>query len=173
MKKALENNYGKPLSDKETEKIAVGILKSMADSGIEINDEIVARVIKEASGGGCSREDKEKYDKLLEMIDEIPKFGNDNSTVDAFARDVAYTYTRPLEKYKNPERRTVPGRTVSRFGKCSARCSNGRNAGRQVCTHPGCGRCFTGGGQGCQRSDRGGELGIAARPLYRVKRNFV
>ena len=36
------------------------------------------------------------------MIDEIPKFGNDNSTVDAFARDVAYTYTRPLEKYKNP-----------------------------------------------------------------------
>ena len=37
-KKALENNYGKPLSDKETEKIAVGILKSMADSGIEIND---------------------------------------------------------------------------------------------------------------------------------------
>ena len=100
--KALENNYGKPLSDKETEKIAVGILKSMADSGIEINDEIVARVIKEASGGGCSREDKEKYDKLLEMIDEIPKFGNDNSTVDAFARDVAYTYTRPLEKYKNP-----------------------------------------------------------------------
>ena len=39
-KKALENNYGKPLSDKETEKIAVGILKSMADSGIEINDEI-------------------------------------------------------------------------------------------------------------------------------------
>lgn len=101
-KKALENNYGKPLSDKETEKIAVGILKSMADSGIEINDEIVARVIKEASGGGYSREDKEKYDKLLEMIDEIPKFGNDNSTVDAFARDVAYTYTRPLEKYKNP-----------------------------------------------------------------------
>ena len=101
-KKALENNYGKPLSDKETEKIAVGVLKSMADSGIEINDEIVARVIKETSGGGCSREDKEKYDKLLKMIDEIPKFGNDNSTVDAFARDVAYTYTRPLEKYKNP-----------------------------------------------------------------------
>lgn len=101
-KKALDNNYGKPLSDKETEKIAVGVLKSMADSGIEINDEVVASVIKEASGGGCSQEDKEKYDKLLKMIDEIPKFGNDNGTVDAFARDVAYTYTRPLEKYKNP-----------------------------------------------------------------------
>lgn len=101
-KEALDNNYGKPLSDKETEKIAVGVLKTMADSGIEINDEIVARVIKEASGGGCSPTDREKYDKLLEMIEGIPKFGNDNGTVDAFARDVAYTYTRPLEKYKNP-----------------------------------------------------------------------
>ena len=36
------------------------------------------------------------------MIEEIPKFGNDIEEVDAFARDVAYTYTRPLEKFKNP-----------------------------------------------------------------------
>jgi formate C-acetyltransferase len=36
------------------------------------------------------------------MIDELPKFGNDNDEVDLFARDVAYTYTRPVEKYKNP-----------------------------------------------------------------------
>ena len=36
------------------------------------------------------------------MINELPKFGNDNDEVDLFARDVAYTYTRPLEKYKNP-----------------------------------------------------------------------
>lgn len=101
-KKALDNNFGRTLSDNETEKVAVGVLKSMADSGIEINDEIVAKVIKEASGGVCLPEDKEKYDKLLEMIEDIPKFGNDNAAVDAFARDVAYTYTRPLEKYKNP-----------------------------------------------------------------------
>jgi formate C-acetyltransferase len=43
-----------------------------------------------------------KYARLLELIDEIPKYGNDNIEVDMFARDVAYTYTRPLEKYKNP-----------------------------------------------------------------------
>ena len=36
------------------------------------------------------------------MIDEVPKFGNDIPEVDYFARDVAYTYTRPLEKYQNP-----------------------------------------------------------------------
>lgn len=32
----------------------------------------------------------------------MPKFGNDIPEVDAFARDVAYTYTRPLQEYKNP-----------------------------------------------------------------------
>ena len=32
----------------------------------------------------------------------MPKYGNDLADVDAFARDVAYTYTKPLEQYKNP-----------------------------------------------------------------------
>ena len=36
------------------------------------------------------------------MIKEVPKYGNDLEDVDLFARDVAYTYTKPLEKYKNP-----------------------------------------------------------------------
>ena len=36
------------------------------------------------------------------MIDAAPKFGNDIEEVDRFAREVAYTYTKPLETYKNP-----------------------------------------------------------------------
>ena len=36
------------------------------------------------------------------MIAEVPKFGNDIPEVDYFARDVAYTYTRPLQNFKNP-----------------------------------------------------------------------
>ena len=36
------------------------------------------------------------------MIEEVPKFGNDDLEVDAFARDVAYTYTKPMLKYHNP-----------------------------------------------------------------------
>ena len=36
------------------------------------------------------------------MIEEVPKFGNDDPEVDAFARDVAYTYTKPMLKYYNP-----------------------------------------------------------------------
>lgn len=36
------------------------------------------------------------------MIDELPKYGNDIREIDEFAREVAYTYTKPLEQYKNP-----------------------------------------------------------------------
>ena len=36
------------------------------------------------------------------MIQQLPKFGNDVPEIDAFARDVAYTYTKPLKNYRNP-----------------------------------------------------------------------
>ena len=36
------------------------------------------------------------------MIDEVPKFGNDIPEIDYFAREVAYTYTKPLQNYSNP-----------------------------------------------------------------------
>ena len=45
---------------------------------------------------------KKRYQEIRRMVEEIPKFGNDIPEVDRFARDVAYTYTRPLEEYKNP-----------------------------------------------------------------------
>ena len=34
---------------------------------------------------------------------KFPKFGNAIDDVDYFARDVAYTYTKPLQKYKTRE----------------------------------------------------------------------
>lgn len=45
---------------------------------------------------------KAKYEKLHNMIDEEPKYGNDIEDVDLFARDVAYVYTKELQKYRNP-----------------------------------------------------------------------
>ena len=43
-----------------------------------------------------------RYEEIHNMIEEVPKFGNDIPEVDYFARDVAYTYTKPLQNYKNP-----------------------------------------------------------------------
>lgn len=101
-KKALEENYGRGLSLDKAEEITGQIVASLISQGKTIDAEKIARIASAVSAYGTDSEDKKKYDRLLEMIEEIPKFGNDNGDVDAFARDVAYTYTRPLEKYKNP-----------------------------------------------------------------------
>ena len=44
----------------------------------------------------------EGYESMYRDFCAEPKFGNDIPEVDAFARDVAYTYTEPLQNYKNP-----------------------------------------------------------------------
>lgn len=102
LKDALENNYGMAASDITTEKTAVEVIKKMTDAGIEINDEIVKSVINEIKKGNVSEGKKKRYAEILEMINGVTKFGNNNEEVDSFARDVAYTYTRPLENYRNP-----------------------------------------------------------------------
>ena len=48
-----------------------------------------------------SKERKDFYDKMLSDIEELPKYGNDIDEIDLFAREVAYTYTKPLETFKN------------------------------------------------------------------------
>ena len=96
LRTALAENYGKGLPASEVEYVLGEVVKNLRAAGKPVNpSEISAAAKKLVEPNG-------KYDKLLEMIDAVPKFGNDIEEVDAFARDVAYTYTRPLEKYKNP-----------------------------------------------------------------------
>ena len=93
---ALASNYGKGLPKEEVQRIAVEVAKELRAAGKPVNAEEVARTVARlAEGSG-------KYDNLLAMIEEVPKFGNDIPEVDAFARDVAYTYTKPLQNFKNP-----------------------------------------------------------------------
>lgn len=47
-------------------------------------------------------EDQAKFDRIHDLIDQVPKFGNDDDEVDEFAREAAYTYTKPLLNYHNP-----------------------------------------------------------------------
>ena len=52
--------------------------------------------------GNVTEAQKKRYDEMLALIEEVPKYGNDIEDIDMFAREVAYTYTKPLEKYTNP-----------------------------------------------------------------------
>lgn len=93
---ALACNYGKGADPAKVGEIALAVAKNLQASGRNVSADDVARAVREIAG------ESGKYDKLLDMIEAVPKFGNDVEEVDAFARDVAYTYTRPLEKYSNP-----------------------------------------------------------------------
>ncbi len=101
-KDALENNYGRGLSLERVEELTREVIKKLENDGHTIDAEVIAQVSATIALDSLDNHKKAKYDKLLEMIDEVPKFGNDIKEVDQFARDVAYVYTRPLENYKNP-----------------------------------------------------------------------
>ena len=59
-------------------------------------------VYKSIITNNCPEDKKAFYGKIYEDINSLPKFGNDNADIDALAREVAYVYTKEVEKYTNP-----------------------------------------------------------------------
>lgn len=101
-KQALSLNYGKGFDAITASEMTAAIVKELQNQGKKLNEQEVGEIVKSILNMKVSEDDQTKYDHLLELIEEIPKFGNDIEEVDAFARDVAYTYTRPLETFRNP-----------------------------------------------------------------------
>lgn len=101
-KKALAENYGRGITAEKTEELTKEIVRSLIESGKDITAKQISGIAAMVASYGTTEADRERYDKLLELIEQVPKFGNDLKEVDAFARDVAYTYTKPLETYRNP-----------------------------------------------------------------------
>ncbi|MBQ1962176.1 MAG: glycyl radical protein [Clostridia bacterium] len=99
---ALRNNYGEPMPPLASEQMTTLIVKKLVESGRKINEKDIAGIYTQVRDNVTAPEKKAFYDKLRADIDELPKFGNDDLEVDMFARDVAYTYTKPLERYSNP-----------------------------------------------------------------------
>ena len=101
-KEALLTNYGKGLDSTTLSEMAVQIAGGLKAAGKEVGEKEIAVILKTVKEAAETPEVKAKGEKLLELIEAVPKFGNDIPEVDVFARDVAYTYTRPLETFKNP-----------------------------------------------------------------------
>ena len=101
-KQALDDNYGKGMEQHMAQKVLTNIVKDLKSQGKQVSKEQAEQILKGLLASPVSKAKQEKYDKLLDMIEELPKFGNDVEEVDLFARDVAYTYTKPLLKYSNP-----------------------------------------------------------------------
>lgn len=103
LKEALAHNFGKGIGTEKIQEITMNLVKEMAAKGEPVSKadiEKVATIVAETANAG--NRNQKRYQEIRELLDEAPKFGNDIEEVDAIARDVAYTYTRPLETYKNP-----------------------------------------------------------------------
>ncbi|MDO4608089.1 MAG: glycyl radical protein [Clostridia bacterium] len=102
LKEALDNNYGKDLDAQTAEKLTCQIAAKLQGEGKTLTADDVKAIYVTVSHNPLDENKKKRFDDILNMINELPKFGNDIPEIDAFARDVAYTYTRPLESFKNP-----------------------------------------------------------------------
>ena len=84
------------------EKLTKTVAEKLVADGKTLTAEDIKSIYLAVSKNPASDADKARWGELLDTIQELPKYGNDLTDVDAFARDVAYTYTKPLEQYKNP-----------------------------------------------------------------------
>ncbi|PXV85585.1 cobalamin-independent glycerol dehydratase large subunit [Lachnotalea glycerini] len=101
-KKALEDNFGQKMPIEKAKLITTRVAEELAKAGHQVNEAQIADIYNMVSMGNELEAGQKKYNQLLEWIEELPKYGNDIEEVDLLARDVAYTYTKPLENYKNP-----------------------------------------------------------------------
>ena len=102
LKKALEMNFGQGFDAITAREIALRVARTLEAHGQDVTPDIIEMTIKNVLSMQLPAGEKARYEEILGMIDELPKFGNDIDEVDELARDAAYTYTRPLESFQNP-----------------------------------------------------------------------
>lgn len=108
LKEALATNFGKGLGAEDVAAMTAKIANELKEAGKTIGEKEVAAILNTVVAASEAPEVKVNGERILKLIEEVPKFGNDIPEVDAFARDVAYTYTEPLQNYKIRE--AVPSR---------------------------------------------------------------
>ena len=102
LKVALAWNYDKGLDAQSAGDMTEMIMKAMQKAGRNVDASTAEGLLKTFMGMKPGEQKTQRFKEIHDMIDEVPKFGNDIPEVDYFAREVAYTYSKPLQKYNNP-----------------------------------------------------------------------
>ena len=100
---AMKANFAYGLKGAAAEKLTTEIATELAREGYVIDEGAVRAIYEEVTTcSSLGTETTARYRELKrEIEEECPKYGNDIYEVDMFARDVANTYTKEVEKYKN------------------------------------------------------------------------
>lgn len=104
LRDALNANFGYGLSGKAAEQVTQDVAASLHKAGITITENVVRTIYEEVtSANAIPAAQKVRFREIKRLIDETcPKYGNDDFNADMMAREVANSYTREVEKYKNP-----------------------------------------------------------------------
>ena len=104
LREALKANFGYGVAGSAAEKLTTEIATELASQGMNINEAVIRTIYDEVTNQtSLDAATKARYKEIKRLIEEeSPKYGNDIYDVDMFARDVANSYTREVEKYKNP-----------------------------------------------------------------------
>ncbi len=103
MREALADNFGMGILPRKATELTIQITKELLEGGVDANADVIRAVYQNlVNADTVSPEKKARYAEILSMIEALPKYGNDIPEVDAFAREVGNTYTKPLEKFTNP-----------------------------------------------------------------------
>ncbi|MBQ9736416.1 MAG: glycyl radical protein [Clostridia bacterium] len=102
-KEAMAANFGKGFTGKGAEKMTIKVASALAKAGVEITDAVIKTIHETVSSGDyLPKEKRARYEEIYKLIGTVKKYGNDDKEADLFAREVAYTYTKEVEKYTNP-----------------------------------------------------------------------
>ena len=103
LREALKANFGYGVHGANAERLTTEIATELAKQGLSINESVIRTIYDEVTNQtALSAAEKARYKEIKRLIEEeAPKYGNDIYDVDMFARDVANSYTKEVEKYKN------------------------------------------------------------------------
>ena len=103
MKQALADNFGKGATPKKATELTTMAAKMLDAEGKDVNADMIKSIYASFLGAShISDAQKKRYDEILGMISDIPKYGNDLEDVDMFAREIGQSYTKPLLQHTNP-----------------------------------------------------------------------
>lgn len=99
LRDALAHNYGEP-NEGRIRTLTERIAEELAKNGVSLNEQAVSEIYRTVSEKTKISAPRDR--EIREMILSLDAYGNDVPEVDAMAREAAYTYTRPLLRYRNP-----------------------------------------------------------------------
>lgn len=102
LKKAMEFNFGEGLDAVTANDIARKVSEELIKAGKTVKADLLTQIVNTVLQYELPAEEKARYQRIREMIIALPKYGNDIDEVDELAVEAAYTYSKPVEKYKNP-----------------------------------------------------------------------